>query len=400
MTTETNINLSSKNQLKFTDAKIRKIPLALRGKRESYRDEILMSLELRVSSNSKIFYICKWFPDKKQIYRVKIGEFGDINVLEARRLANKILTDITNGKDINATKKAIREEMTFKELFHSCLEGEFKNHLKPKTITEYSSIFKLHLTSIKDKTLSSISKNTVQLLFNRIGDTKGRYIANRTLALISLLFNHAKGKGFEKPNPTDGIKKFKEKSRERFLDKDELERLFKALDQETNDVLRDYIFLSLYTGARRENVLSMRWEDLNLETRIWFLSETKNGTSQSVTISTPAVEILKQRLSVKEISQFVFPSNSKSGHLSDPKSGWKRLLKRADIKDLRIHDLRRTLGSWQVMQGKSMAIIGKSLNHKNIQSTAVYARMNLDPVREAVESVGNLMARMGRGEGV
>jgi len=65
-----------------------------------------------------------------------------------------------------------------------------------------------------------------------------------------------------------------------------------------------------------------------------------------------------------------------SGYLIEPSKGWKRILKRAGIEDLKIHDLRRTLGSWQPKQGASLAIIGKSLNHKNIATTEIYARLN------------------------
>ena len=72
--------------------------------------------------------------------------------------------------------------------------------------------------------------------------------------------------------------------------------------------------------------------------------------------------------------------------MADPKRGWARLPERSRLEDLRIHDLRRSLGSWQAMTGASLAIIGKSLNHKTVQATAVYARLNIDPVRQSVQA--------------
>ena len=75
----------------------------------------------------------------------------------------------------------------------------------------------------------------------------------------------------------------------------------------------------------------------------------------------------------------------------EPKKGWKRILERAGIDNLRIHDLRRTLGSWQAKTGASLAIIGKSLNHKNQNTTAIYARLDLDPVRDSVNKATNAM---------
>ncbi len=83
---------------------------------------------------------------------------------------------------------------------------------------------------------------------------------------------------------------------------------------------------------------------------------------------------------------FVFPGNGSSGHLIEPTKGWKRILERAGVDDLRIHDLRRTLGSWQAKTGASLVTIGKSLNHKNQNTTAIYARLDLDPVRESVNA--------------
>ena len=79
------------------------------------------------------------------------------------------------------------------------------------------------------------------------------------------------------------------------------------------------------------------------------------------------------------LNEWVFPSDGQSGHLNDPKKAWARLLKRAQIEDLRMHDLRRTFGSWQAALGANGYIIGKSLGHKSQQSTAIYARLNLEP---------------------
>jgi integrase len=185
-------------------------------------------------------------------------------------------------------------------------------------------------------------------------------------------------------NPCLGIRKFPEKSRDRFLQADELPRFFKALNEEPNATLRDYIFVSLLTGARRSNVLSMRWKELDLEQGTWEIPVTKTGDSQTVTLAMEAIEILKVRKSNRS-SFFVFPGNGRTGHLVEPKKGWKRILERAGIEDLRIHDLRRTLGSWQAITGSSLPIIGKSLNHKNASTTQIYARLNLDPVRESVQ---------------
>ena len=178
-------------------------------------------------------------------------------------------------------------------------------------------------------------------------------------------------------------------SRDRFLQADELTPFFKALSESTNEIMRDFFLLALLTGARRANVSGMRWVDVDLEAGVWRIAKTKNGTPQAVTLSPEAVAVLESR---KESGgEFVFPGSGKTGHIVEPKKAWVTLLNAAGIENLRIHDLRRTLGSWQARTGASLPIIGKSLNHKTHQATAIYARLDLDPVRRSVNTATTAM---------
>jgi integrase len=137
--------------------------------------------------------------------------------------------------------------------------------------------------------------------------------------------------------------------------------------------------------------MAMRWEEINFERREWLIPETKNGEALRVHLIDNVLEILKRRLQDYGKQEWVFEGHGETGHLVEPKSGWKRILQRAGIKDLRIHDLRRTLGSWQAATGANSFMIGQSLGHKSSQSTAVYARLNIDPVRESVEKATQAM---------
>lgn len=244
--------------------------------------------------------------------------------------------------------------------------------------------------------ISAIKRADVAALHSRIRKTKGHYEANRMLALISTMLKLAEQWGIVEegtPNAAKGVKKFKEVSRDRFLQSDELPRFFKSVADEPNETIRDFILISLLTGARRDNVLSMRWEQINFDRAEWRIPTTKNGEPQTVILSPEAVEILKARQDLD--SEWVFSGTGAAGHLIQPQKGWKRILERAGLTDLRIHDLRRTLGSWQAKTGASLSIIGKSLNHKNPSTTAIYARLDLDPVRESVERATNAMLAAG-----
>jgi integrase len=180
---------------------------------------------------------------------------------------------------------------------------------------------------------------------------------------------------------------FKETSRDRFLQPSELKRFFDSLNQEdTSEILRDYILLSLFTGARRANVLSMLWTEIDLDQKVWRIpaNKSKNGEAMTVPLVEEVIEIIQRRKTGAK-SVFVFPGTGKSGHYMEPKRAWTTFLKRAGLNDIRIHDLRRTLGSYQTITGASSTIVGKTLGHKSPEATAVYARLNLDPIRNSME---------------
>jgi integrase len=158
--------------------------------------------------------------------------------------------------------------------------------------------------------------------------------------------------------------------------------------------MRDFFLMSLMTGARRSNVQEMAWDDVNFERAEWRVKQTKT-TPQTIPLTQDAMRILKTRKPSKPVG-FVFPGRGTTGHLVEPKGAWKRILKRAEIADLKIHDLRRTLGSWQAATGANLSVIGKTLHHKSVSTTAIYARLSLDPVRSAMETAGAAMLAAGR----
>ncbi|MCD9149284.1 tyrosine-type recombinase/integrase [Pseudophaeobacter flagellatus] len=238
--------------------------------------------------------------------------------------------------------------------------------------------------------ISSIDRAEVERLHAKIGKENGIYQANRLLERIRSIFNKGIEWGWKGVNPATGIKKFREQSRDRFLQPDELPRFFEALANEPNEAARDFFMISLLTGARKSNTLAMMWKDISFEAATWRIEETKNADPLTVHLPQQAVELLIER-KLRSDSPYVFAGSGKSGHLADPKKAWTRILAEAGIENLRIHDLRRTLGSYQAATGANGYIIGKSLGHRSQQSTAIYARLNLDPVRESVDRATELM---------
>jgi len=376
------------NKFNFTKRSLETLTIPVDGKRSYYYDEKVRGLGVAVTDKGTITFIVYRKVDGRP-ERITLGRYPDLSIENARGLASETNAQISQGKNPNQEKSKLRAEIILQELFDKYLEQHAKKH-KKSWISDQSQ-YQLYLASWSKRKISSIHKSDIESLHTKIGNNNGIYTANRALSLLGIMFSKAISWGWNGINPVIGIKKFKEKSRERFLQGDELPRFFKSLEEEQNRCLADFFMLSLLTGARRSNVLSMRWQDIDLEEAIWTILETKNGTSQMVPLGTEAIAILSERFQTKG-SLWVFPSGtSQSGHLEEPKSAWKRILKRADLTDLRLHDLRRTMGSYQAATGANSFIIGKSLNHKTVQATAIYARLNIDPVRESMKKATDAM---------
>lgn len=381
----------------FTKNFIESLKPAKAGKRDYYKDAKVNGLEMMVTANgNKSFKVTK----KKggRFIRVTIGGYPDLSVENARTKALEINSQIAQGVNPNEEKNQLRQEITFGELFEQYMERYSKKSKKSWKYDE-REVNKFLSHWFKRK-ISAISNQEIRILHDKIRDENGLYQANRLLERIRAIFNKAIEWGYKSENPSNKIKKFKETSRDRFIQQDEMPRILEALQNEENEITRDYIYISLYTGARKANVLAMRWDEINFTTKEWRIPKTKNGDSLTVPLMKEAIEVLKTRkkhnekMQLAELQQqFVFPSiASASGHLADPKKAWYRILKEAKVDDLRLHDIRRTLGSYQVMTGASLPIIGKSLGHKSSQATQVYSRMNLDPVRQSMERAVELMS--------
>ncbi|BAG41209.1 putative integrase [Orientia tsutsugamushi str. Ikeda] len=202
------------------------------------------------------------------------------------------------------------------------------------------------------------------------------------LATLRTMFNKAIKWGLIENNPTLGIEQHKLQARERRLSYDEMGRFLHVLCGETTPLIRDFALLALYTGARKSNVLEMEWDNIDFERKIWHIPKTKNGKAQNIPLTDEAMEILQARKFTSE-SKWVLPSTtSASGHLERPNNSWHRVCKKAGIKNLRIHDLRRTFASCMGDVGASQRTISIALNHISPESTISYTIPCLKLVQE------------------
>jgi integrase len=215
------------------------------------------------------------------------------------------------------------------------------------------------------------------------------------VALVRKMFNLARLWGiYNGDNPATGIELFPEEKRDRFIQPRELPKLFEALNAEPNPYVKTALLVALLTGARRGEVLAMRWVDVDLQQAIWRIPDTKARRPHWVPLPQPVVTLLQALLQVQD-NPYVFPGRDAHGHLTNISKAWTRIRTHAGLADVRIHDLRRTLGSWLAASGASLPLIGKALNHSQVSTTAIYARLSLDPVRTALESNAQRMLSAG-----
>ncbi|MBW9248460.1 MAG: tyrosine-type recombinase/integrase [Acidithiobacillus ferriphilus] len=354
------------------------------GKRRRVYDEKQKGLAVYVSpTGAKAFYCIRKVDGKTE--EIRIGDAATVTIETARTAAAKIINDIASGPNPAEQKRIKKAEMTFSDLFAEWVK-ECKAKGK-KSLGNDERNFRLHLQGIAKKKITEIERTHIRTLHRKITTGAGIYQANRVLALTRAVFNFGI-RTLDIPNltnPAAGLKMNREESRDRRLHPDEMPRFFEALAAEENPDMRDYVMLSLLTGARRSNVLAMTWAEVNLDRRTWTIPGSKAKAKDNITVplTDAAIDVLQARAEASGVKGWVFPSTGKTGHLVEPKKGWARLLQKAGIDDLRIHDLRRSLASFQIDAGVSLAVIGKGLGHHSQQTTAVYARLAQDPVADA-----------------
>jgi integrase len=394
--------MTDNRRLNFTARALAALPIPEK-KRVTYRDVTVPELGAVVFPSGVRSYF--WFRRVRGVAKwMTIGAVESLSVEQARDAARSHSAALATWRlakyEGPSPFENHREEMTFGALLEDFIERHVKPHAKNPARAERScrGAVDFYLSAWKSRKISTVSRTDVLNKFTDVGKT-APYAANRLAALVRGMFNFAiDAEIFRGANPAARVKFHPETSRTRFLSGDELARLFATLKklQKSDRDLVDFVNLSLWTGARKSDVFSMRWDDVRLDDNKWTIPNPKSGKSYDVPLTPEAVGILEARKKIRRSSPFVFPSHGKSGHVEDLKTAWRKLLKKASINNLRIHDLRRTQGSWQAGLGTSLTIIGKSLGHSSLAATQIYARLDLDPVRAAMTASNWAMAAAAR----
>jgi integrase len=234
---------------------------------------------------------------------------------------------------------------------------------------------------------AALKRMDVAALHRRVGAAHP-YAANRIVELVAKMFELARVWGIveeDHPNPGRRIEAFREVKRDRWVTREEMPRLGAAIQAEPSVYVRGAICMYLLTGVRKSELLKARWRDIDWQRAEWTLPETKNGKPHVVPLSRQALKLLKF-LPREDGNPYIFHGALRGRPLVNISKPWLRIRAAAGITDVRLHDLRRTVGSMLAQKNYSLLIIGRVLNHQDSASTLVYTRLCQNDVRAALET--------------
>jgi integrase len=353
-------------------------------------DDALPGFGLRVLPSGRKSYIVQYRAGRRA-RRMSLGPNTVLACEQARGQAITILAAVRKGEDPSADRAAQRSALNMTELAERFDAEHISVRLKESTAREYRrNLRRFILPALGRLGVAEIARADISKFHHDLRHIP--YQANRCLEVLSKMFNLAEMWGLrpDGSNPRKHIRKYPEEKRERFLSTAELRRIGEVLrEMETEGIELPSAILAarllILTGCRLGEIMTLRWEFLDLPEKVLRLPDSKTG-AKLVHLGQPAVDLLAVTLPIKD-NLWVIAGTLKGKHLSDLQPFWQRVRARAGLKDVRIHDLRHTFASTAVASGQGLPMIGKLLGHTQVQTTARYAHLAAEPVRNAADAV-------------
>ena len=363
--------------------------LAVTGKDAIFWDRDLPGFGVRVyASGRKVFVVQSRGPRGPR--RATLGHHGGLSADQARKQAADVIDRIKRGKD--PFPAPAEPELTVTDLAERYMRGHVAVNCREKTQASYRYIIDAHiLPELGGLAIGAVDRARVAALHYRLRETP--QAANAAVKILSKMFSLAEAWELAPPgrNPCRSVRRYRERRRERFLTPGEYRKLGQVLKEaEADGSVRPSAIAALrllmLTGCRKNEIVQLRWDDMDRTARELRLAGSKTG-ARSVPL-TPAVDAVLDGIPRIEDNPWVIAGHRPGTHLVNVDAVWKRLRARAGLEDVRIHDLRHSYASRALALGESMSMIGKLLGHGLVATTARYAHLARNTEKVSAAKVG------------
>lgn len=360
-------------------------------------DDDIPGFGLRVLPSKRKSYIVQYRAGRRS-RRMSLGLSTVLTCEQARTRAIAIIAAARNGEDPAAKRDADRQAITVKELAERFDKEHIAVRVKESTAKGYRRMLeRVIVPALGRHRVTEVTRADIAKIHHDLRHIP--YDANRCLEIISKMFSLAEMWGLrpEGTNPRKHIKKYPEEKRERFLSAAELRRVGEVLREMEDEGIElssaiAAVRLLILTGCRLGEIMTLKWEYVDFAGKALRLPDSKTG-AKVVHLGQPAIDVL-EKIERVEKNPWVIVGTKPGARLSDLQAFWQRVRARAGLKDVRIHDLRHTFASTAVATGQGLPMIGKLLGHTQVQTTARYAHLAADPVKEAANQVSESIATM------
>lgn len=394
---------ASKNITKLTKSFVDKATPDPAKDQVFYRDTVLKGFALRITSaGTKSFVVEKTIGNK--VKRLTIGKYSPALTVEiARKKAQILLGEIADGKDPIAEKRSVKmHQTTLKDVLQDYIHA--RKSLRAKTLYDYQKVMIKCFSDWLSKPLTSITKDKVEKYHTQIGQDRGPAYANFSMRVLRALFNFAAGKYEDSEgrslitdNPVKRLSQtrawYRVERRKTYIKSYELKSWHESVMQIDNPILRDYLLLTLFTGLRREESASLRWDCVDLKAKTLTITKTKNHEQHVLPLSDYLFNLLSKRKQETYGSDFVFPGTGKTGYIVEPRKQIEKIMTTSGI-IFTMHDLRRTFITIAESLDISAYALKRLLNHKMQNDvTAGYIMTDVERLRRPMQQITDFILK-------
>jgi integrase len=365
--------------------------------KETYFDERITGFVIEVRPNGGMTYALRYKDEYGRQRQLKIGNAADITFAEARKEAQRVKGRVSVGKNPAEERKVARTIPTLNELAARYLEfakGDKKSHdideryLRLHLLPRFG---KLHLNQLRQEEI-------VEWLNGKVKAGYAQATVNRWQVILSHMMRLAKQWGVPgaETNPLAGVRQKDSNNRlERYLSPAETQRLKQAVDESPNRMLKYIVALLLLTGCRKRELLDAKWDEVDLDRKVWCIPTSKTGKPRHVPLSDDAVAVLRSIPLIAD-GTYIVPNPMTGKPFRSIFNSWNSARRTARVPDVRIHDLRHSAASNLVNSGHSLYVVAKVLGHAQTRTTERYAHLDngvlLNAVNAAAQVTGTTWA--------